>query len=164
MTNVRARGAHDCELRGRNGGDAGITVGGSTRLDVTGRLTDLEVDLEGSSTLEARELDVFSLDLRQTSSSTARIAGEAAELKVVLRGSSRLDAETLTTQKLEAKLRGSSRADVCVTEDLEASLKHSTTLAYWCDPLRSEIDKRDSSRVVEVEGTPVLQKAAPVVE
>jgi len=159
---IYAGGSHDFALHSDIGADACVSVGGTTYFVASGQLGTLDVNLNGTSLMEAPRIELERLKLNMEDTTTAYLSGSVTHVEAKLRDTARLDADTLISESFEGKLRHTSRADVCATVELEAKVKHNSTLSYRCDPDRLDLTVRDNARAAERDGTPMLQDGGPV--
>lgn len=115
--------------------DLVLVPAGSSTLNITARQVDnVTVRGAGSGKLLFAG-DVERMDLQGTASSSLGLSGTAGTLLIKAEKNVNVDGSAFQVQRLEADLSGSARADVNVSETLDATLVGGSALYYSGSPV-----------------------------
>ncbi|AUD06516.1 head GIN domain-containing protein [Spirosoma pollinicola] len=110
-----------------------VSTGCSVESDLPITATNLTATIETGSRLTA-PISTKNLKLTVKDGSQANLQGTATDADIRLSGAGRLSAEKLTIARADVQLNGASRADIHVTETLEASADGVSTVNYTGNP------------------------------
>lgn len=114
----------------------GIEVSGSGHIKLLSPLQaeKMKIDISGSSTIEAKQLNLRRLDCGVSGSGDIRLGGYAAESRYDVGGSGAIQAFDLQTDRCEADIAGSGDVRCSVNQDLDAHVGGSGTIVYRGNP------------------------------
>jgi len=111
----------------------GFTTSNPMRVDVTVPAVD-ELTLSGSGTIGAEGVDVDELTIALSGSGAVSASGLAQHVAVELNGSGDVQLQDLVGQDVRARLTGTGRIAVHVTESLDASVPGTGSIEYSGNP------------------------------
>ncbi|GAB3991224.1 hypothetical protein GCM10028807_20860 [Spirosoma daeguense] len=123
-----------------------IRTGSSLQSDLPIQADNLTLAVETGSKLTA-SITAKTLDLTVRDGSRASLQGNVAEADIHMSGAGNLDAEKLTIARSDVKLDGASRANIHVTESLQASADGVSSLVYSGNPTVKSQDVSGLSKI-----------------
>jgi hypothetical protein len=93
-----------------------------------------QIDVKGSSTVDASKLDSSALGVSASGSSALHLAGRTDDFTLSISGSSSVDAAQLKAKQAKVVLNGSAEATVNASDALDAQISGSGSLRYIGSP------------------------------
>ncbi len=119
----------------------GFTTRSPMRIDMTVPAVD-ELRLSGNGTIGAEGVDVDGFTIALSGSGAVSASGRARHVAVKLNGSGDVQLQDLVGREVRARLTGTGRIAVNVTESLDASVPGTGSIVYTGDPpqVRTSVD------------------------
>lgn len=128
-----------------------IHVAGSGRIYGENKIKtrDMELDVSGSGRMEL-ELDASYIDASISGSGKMEVEGTTLDLEVRISGSGAIYAEKLEARNCEARISGSGKCEISVSESIDARISGSGSVYYRGNPDKVNSSTSGSGRVKKI--------------
>ncbi|QSE97699.1 head GIN domain-containing protein [Fulvivirga lutea] len=128
-----------------------IHVAGSGRVYTENKITskDLELDVSGSGKMEVQAEATY-LDANISGSGKIEIEGKTKDLEVRISGSGDIYADKLMSENCEARISGSGKCEVNVSNSIDARISGSGSVYYRGNPNHVDSSTSGSGRVKKI--------------
>jgi hypothetical protein len=106
-----------------------------------------ELNISGATTANVSGVKSEQFELKLSGASKINIEGEAGALKVDLSGASKLDAENFRVAKADVEVSGASKANLFVSETLNADASGASKINYSGNPQTVTKDVSGASKI-----------------